>query len=340
MQGLAVCGKAEAGRRPAGRQSARAGRSLPASKEICRGRNPSIDDISRSIGAEPAVPEVLDGFSALLALSYFRDSQFTQARTKFQDAVDHAPMAEGLYQAMSSILFKAQLTTEAEALMDRATRVFPTSRERPLPPGRTVSASWKPKKALEVFENLSRMKPEGADPAVDRLQQSVVYQKIGSIHAEMAEFDKAATAYKKALEFTPDSVEARLGLGNVYLQQGRAKDALDEYNRAVAADSQSAAAHFGVADANLRMGLFAEASAAAAKVWRSTPDIEKRTTFWRLPSREWVRTKRARENSKSIGNSRRKRDRKRIAAVTWLLLIGTLQQNCWRGTPKKQSKCF
>ena len=76
----------------------------------------------------PAVPEVLNSFCAVLALSYFRDSQFTQARTKFQDAVNHAPMAEGLYQAMSTILFKAELTAEAEALMDSATRVFPTSR--------------------------------------------------------------------------------------------------------------------------------------------------------------------------------------------------------------------
>ena len=82
----------------------------------------------------------------------------------------------------------------------------------------------------------------------------------------LAEFDKAVTAYEKALEFTADSVEARLSLGNVYLQQGRGQDSLDEYNRAVAVDSQSAAAHFGVADASLRMGLLAEASAAAAKV--------------------------------------------------------------------------
>ena len=213
-----------------------------------------------------AVPEVLDDFCTVLALSYFRDFQFTQARTKFQDAANHAPMAEGLYQAMSTILFKAELTAEAEAVMDSATRLFPTSRNVRYHLAELYLGGSKPKKALEVFEYLSRMKPEGADPAVDRLQQSVVYQKIGSIHAELAESDKAVTAYKKALEFTPDSVEARVGLGNVYLQQGRAQDSLDEYNRAVAAAPQSAAAYSGIADASLRMGLLAEASEAAAKV--------------------------------------------------------------------------
>jgi tetratricopeptide (TPR) repeat protein len=104
------------------------------------------------------------------------------------------------------------------------------------------------------------------DPAVDRLQRSVVYQKIGSIHAESAEFDQAAAAYKKALEFTPESVDTGLGLGDVYLQQGKTEDALSEYSRALAMDTKSAPAHFRVADANLRMGRFPEASAAAAKV--------------------------------------------------------------------------
>src|SRR5262249_36747500 len=34
----------------------------------------------------PGVPEVLDRFCSLLAQSYFRDSQFAEARTKFQEA--------------------------------------------------------------------------------------------------------------------------------------------------------------------------------------------------------------------------------------------------------------
>lgn len=111
------------------------------------------------------------------------------------------------------------------------------------------------------------MKASGdIDPAVERLQRSVVYQKIGSIHTELAEFDEAAAAYKTALEFTPDGVDARLGLGDVYLQQGKTGEASNEYDRALAADSNSVAALFRVADANLRMSRFTEASAAAAKV--------------------------------------------------------------------------
>jgi tetratricopeptide (TPR) repeat protein len=213
------------------------------------------------------VPEVLDRLSAMVALAYYHDSQFEEARKKFQEAVNRAPLGEALYEAMGTILFKAQLITEAEALVDRATQLFPASKDARYYLAEMYRVSSKVKKALEVFDQISRMKtPESVDPAVDRLQQSFVFLKIGSIHADLVEWDDAAAAYKKALEFTPLSVEAHLGLGFVYSQQGRPEDALNEYNSAAAADPKSVAAHFGMADAYLRLGRSSEASVAAANV--------------------------------------------------------------------------
>src|SRR5262245_7112688 len=188
-------------------------------------------------------PEVLDRFSALVALAYFQDARFGETRTKFLEAVDHSPVGEGLFTAMSSILFEAQLIDEAEEVAERAGRLFPTSQAVHFHLAELYRRSWKPKKALEVFERIGGMKAS-SDPAADRLQRSVVYQKIGSIHAEWGEIDQAVAAYKKALEFTPDSVDARLGLGDVYVQQGKTEDALTEYNRALAQDAKSAPAHF------------------------------------------------------------------------------------------------
>ena len=217
--------------------------------------------------AAPRASEVLDRFSALIALSHFQDSQFDEARRKFREAVEYSPLGEGLFTAMSSVLFEAELIDEAEALAERAVQLFPTSRGIHFRLAELYRRNWKPRKALEAFETIGRIKASGdIDAAVDRLQRSVVYQKIGSIHTELAEFDRAAAAYRKALEFTPDSVDARLGLGDVYLQQGRTEDGLTEYNRALATDPKSPAAYFRVADANLRMGRFHEASAAAAQV--------------------------------------------------------------------------
>jgi tetratricopeptide (TPR) repeat protein len=213
-----------------------------------------------------SAPDVLDRFSELLALSYFRDSQFAEARTKFFESVNRTPLGQGLYPALSAILFKAQLIAEAETLMTRAVELFPATRDIHYHLAEVYRNGLKPRKALEVFESISRMKaPAGVDPAMERLQQSVIYQKIGSIHAELVELDEAGAAYKKALEFTPESAGARLGLGDVYLQQGRSEDALNEYNRALATDDKNAAAHYRVADANLKLGRAAEAAAAARK---------------------------------------------------------------------------
>jgi tetratricopeptide (TPR) repeat protein len=219
-----------------------------------------------------SAPEVLDRCSALIAVTYFHDSSFDETLRKFREAVNRSPMGEDLYQAISAILFKAQLIPEAEALMVRAAELFPESKDVHFHLAQLYLVSGKPMKALEAFEKLTRMKsPASIDPAVDRLQQSVVYQKIGSIRAELADFEQALSAYRKALEFTPDSSEARLGLGDVYLREGKPDEALAEYGPIAAASPQSVPAQFRIADANLRRGSYPEAAAAAGKALAIDP---------------------------------------------------------------------
>jgi tetratricopeptide (TPR) repeat protein len=220
----------------------------------------------------PGAPDVLDRLSELLAVAYFQDAEFSEKLRKFEEALSRAHLSEDLYQAMSGILFKAELMPEAETLLVHATQLFPASKDVRFHLAQHYRSSVNPKKAIEAFEQLSRMKaPATIDPAVDRLQQSVVYQKIGSIHAELAEFDEAMSAYKKALEITPDSAESRLGVGDTYLQQGKPEDALSELSMVIAADPKNIAAHFRIATANLRLGRFAEAAAAAEKVLTIDP---------------------------------------------------------------------
>src|SRR4030095_12709126 len=107
------------------------------------------------------------------------------------------------------------LVDEAEAIVERAAKLFPTSRGVHYRLAELYRRSWKPRKALEVFERIGRMKAaDDSDPAGDPLERSVVYPKIGRTYAELGELDHAESAYKRALEFTPESVDARLGLGD------------------------------------------------------------------------------------------------------------------------------
>jgi tetratricopeptide (TPR) repeat protein len=161
---------------------------------------------------------------------------------------------------------------EAERLITRAAQVFPESRDVGFDEAQLNRSVGKVNKALEVFERVTRMKPSlVTDPDVDRLQQTTVYQKIGSIHVELVEFDKAIAAYEKALEIMPDSAESRLALGDVYSRMGRAEDALTEYNQVVRSDPRNVPAHFRVADISLRMERFPEAASAAEKVLSLDP---------------------------------------------------------------------
>ena len=219
------------------------------------------------------VPELLDRFSALLAQSFFKDSQFDAAFRNFEQALIAASPNEELYRAMAGMLFKAELMPEAERLIVRAAQVFPESRDIGFDAAQLYRRIGKVNKALDAFERITVMKSSpGIDSTVDRLQQAVVYQKIGSIYAELAEFDKALAAYKKALEIMPKSAEARLALGDVYSRMGRPDDALTEYNDVVRSDTRNAAAHFRVADVNLRMERFPEAAAAAERVLTIEPE--------------------------------------------------------------------
>jgi tetratricopeptide (TPR) repeat protein len=218
------------------------------------------------------VPEMLDRFSTLLAQSFFKDSEFDAAFRKFAETLAGASPSQELYRAMTGILFKAELMPEAERLIARAAQAFPESKEIAFDAGQLYRHIGRVNKALDGFERITSMKASpGIDPAVDRLQQTVVYQKIGSITAELAEFDKATAAYKKALEIMADSGEARLALGDVYSRMGRPDEALKEYNEVLRSDPRNTAAQFRVADLHLRMERFPEAAAAAERVLTIDP---------------------------------------------------------------------
>jgi tetratricopeptide (TPR) repeat protein len=223
-----------------------------------------------------AVADIVDRFADVLSLAYFRGSQFEEALKKFQDALNKTPANEALYLAMSSILVKAELTTEAEEVMRRAVGTFPGSRRVRYREAEMYRDSGKMRKALETFQASSQMKaPPGMTPERDRLQLSFIYQRIGGINTDLVQFDDAIAAYKKALEISPENADARIALGDVYLRRGQRAEALAEYARVLSTHPDSALPLYRYADANLQLGNFPEAAAAAAKALKIDPQQRK-----------------------------------------------------------------
>jgi tetratricopeptide (TPR) repeat protein len=177
---------------------------------------------------------------------------------------------------MSSILVKAELTAEAEDVMQRAVRAFQTSRRVRYKEAEMYRDSGKMRRALEIFQEASQMKAPASMPAeLDRAQLSFIYQRIGGINTELTQFDAAIAAYKRALEVSPENADARIAFGDVYLRRGQRTEALAEYMRVLTTHADKAIPHYRVADAYLQMGNFPEAAEAAARALKIDPQQRK-----------------------------------------------------------------
>ena len=75
-----------------------------------------------------------------------------------------------------------------------------------------------------------------------------VHVSLGKIYySEKGLYYEAVTAYKRAIDLDPLSVEARMGLGEVYEDKGLYKEAIEEYRRVIEADGSHAEALYNLA---------------------------------------------------------------------------------------------
>jgi tetratricopeptide (TPR) repeat protein len=94
------------------------------------------------------------------------------------------------------------------------------------------------------------------DGAIKAYQQALVYNAVnprvhlslGRIYfSEKGLYYEAVNAYKKAIDLDPVSVEARMGLGEVYEDKGLYKEAADEYRRVIELDAKHTGALYNLA---------------------------------------------------------------------------------------------
>jgi tetratricopeptide (TPR) repeat protein len=75
-----------------------------------------------------------------------------------------------------------------------------------------------------------------------------VHMSLGKIYySEKGLYYESVTAYKKAIELDPNSVDARMGLGEVYEDKGLYKEAVEEYRRVVELDGKHTGAMYNLA---------------------------------------------------------------------------------------------
>lgn len=75
-----------------------------------------------------------------------------------------------------------------------------------------------------------------------------VHMSLGKIYySEKGLYYESVSAYKKAIELDPNSVEARMGLGEVYEDKGLYKEAIEEYRRVIDLDGKHTGAMYNLA---------------------------------------------------------------------------------------------
>jgi len=94
------------------------------------------------------------------------------------------------------------------------------------------------------------------DGAIAAYQKALVYNPVnprvhmslGKIYyGEKGLYYEAVNAYKKAIELDPQSVDARMGLGDVYEEKGLYKEATEEYQRVIEIDAKHTGAMYNLA---------------------------------------------------------------------------------------------
>jgi len=75
-----------------------------------------------------------------------------------------------------------------------------------------------------------------------------VYMSLGKIYySEKGLYYESVNAYKKAIDLDAQSVEARMGLGEVYEDKGLYREAIDEYKRVIELDAKHTGALYNLA---------------------------------------------------------------------------------------------
>jgi tetratricopeptide (TPR) repeat protein len=94
------------------------------------------------------------------------------------------------------------------------------------------------------------------DPAIAAYQKALTYNAInpkvhmslGKIYyAEKGLYYESVQSYKRAIDLDPQSVEARMGLGEVYEDKGLYKEAVEEYRKVIELDDKNTGALYNLA---------------------------------------------------------------------------------------------
>jgi tetratricopeptide (TPR) repeat protein len=185
------------------------------------------------------------------------------------------PASENMYVAISRALGNVEMHSESEAVMLRALEVYPNSRYIRFELGKLYVTLNRRDRAIDIFEQASRMVDPSSSPLADAFQRSLISRSLGNAEEALFRFDEAVASYELALEVMPGDVEALVALADLLLRTSEVDGAIERYSEALERDPANAKAHHGLAEGHLRRGRFGEAARQAAIALEKDPLLRK-----------------------------------------------------------------
>lgn len=187
----------------------------------------------------------------VLGLAYWIDDRAGPAIEQLRLAIRGNPGDERSRLTLADVLFASGRPAEAERELKDAIAAFPKSGRAHFLLGQLYqSQSLLPQAVAELQAT------DAWPPIVGRDR---LYQTLGSLLVNQADFDRAAAVYAKRIDVNPGSAEAHRQLGDVYFLRGRHDEALAEFSAAIWIDPADARAHAGAGQVHLRMQRYTDA---------------------------------------------------------------------------------
>jgi tetratricopeptide (TPR) repeat protein len=267
--------------------------------------------------------QVLENFAEVLSLDLTGHPGLQRALNDYWRSLSDSRLDKDLYLMMRDGFVAAKLMEEAESLMRHAVKAYPDSRQIQLQLAELYVIWGKYPNALEAFEVAAR-RGASTDTTVERQQRGLIYARIGEMNFYLVRFDDAIAALTKSLEINPANWPARLLLAAVYLRRNRFEEAAGEFSRVISANSQTAAAHEGLAQVSLELGRYAESVTQAQRALDIDPALQ---TARYIKAMALIRGGKEQEGKVALQDYQQRESEQRVAA-SQLVALAELEKHC------------
>jgi tetratricopeptide (TPR) repeat protein len=203
----------------------------------------------------------------LLALAYWADDQFDKSIDQYNAAIRLNPDDERSRIGLADVLIAAHRSMDAERALKDTLLAIPDSGQAHERLGQLYQGLSLHPEAVAEFEKAARFNPIAG--------QDHLYETIGALYANQADFDATVGAYLKRIEVNPNNGEAHRKLGEIYSLQGRYEAALAEFTASVLLNPKDVEAHAASSQVYLRLGRYGDAVEASRSALALAPGHSK-----------------------------------------------------------------